>query len=84
MKEIPRQPRRLQFSLRALLILMAILAGSLSWGSWKAEKQRRAVATLKEHSAVVGYNYPPYFNREYVPAFKHWRYRVNRVYFLRG
>ncbi|MCE9552670.1 MAG: hypothetical protein K8T91_04735 [Planctomycetes bacterium] len=77
---MPRFPR---YSLRTLLFLTAAVAVLLGWGSLKAEKQRRAVATLEGHSAVVGYNYPPYFSREYVPAFKNWRYRANRVYLFR-
>ncbi|MCE9544498.1 MAG: hypothetical protein K8T25_03095 [Planctomycetia bacterium] len=51
----PRR-RRFQFSLRALLIVTAIIAIWLGWWSYKARQQRVAVAKLRKIGADVWYD----------------------------
>ena len=45
----------MQYRLRTLLILTTICATWVAWWSYKADKQRRAVATLAKSGALVMY-----------------------------
>lgn len=77
-----RWRRLLQFRIRTLFILMAVLAVLLGWWSWKAERQRRAVEYLENREAGIGYqsNMPNYgFFRNDRPLLVDWRYGVRFV-----
>jgi len=73
--------RRFQFRLRTVLILTAVIAVSLAWCSWKAEKQRRAVETLEKRGATIYYGDSDirviFWNPK--PWFLHWQLRVTEV-----
>lgn len=76
---------RFQFSLRTLLLTTAVVALPLSWWSWKAERQRRAVAELRKSGAYIVYNIPSVaatkntHRAEGVPPFVDWRYKPIQV-----
>ena len=58
---VPRKPRRrwLQVSLRTLLVVVTLLCIGLGWVVHRGERQRRAVAALKEKGGVVSYDWSP-------------------------
>src|SRR5688572_23770134 len=60
--DAPRKPRRrwLQVSLRTLLILVTLPSIGLGWIVHRGERQRRAVAALKEMGAEVFYDRPQF------------------------
>lgn len=78
MIEVPPRRRWFQYSLRTLLIVMAVLTLPLGWWSYKAEKQRRAVRVLEDSDARITFNDG---NHRLGPhqRFLHWRYRVTDV-----
>ena len=84
MEENPQKPRRFQFSLRTVLIVMAVLAVPLGWWSWKVERQRRAVENLENRGAYVSYNGDWLTTGDEAPRLLHWRYRVFAVRFFQS
>lgn len=54
-----RWRRLLQFRIRTLLILIAVLAVLLGWWSYRANRQRQAVAALKRAGAYVSHTPTP-------------------------
>ncbi|MCE9544689.1 MAG: hypothetical protein K8T25_04110 [Planctomycetia bacterium] len=79
MEEKPKRP--FQFSLRTLLIVMAVAAVPISWFSYKADRQRRAVEALRKSGATVAYRN---INSTTDPPLAHWRYRVISVWLSRS
>lgn len=77
MEENTRKPR-LQFSLKTLLILTAIVAALLGWWSYKAEKQRRAVKALEKNGASINYKYNGATLDD--SPFLHWRHQASVVW----
>jgi hypothetical protein len=56
MSDIPKSKRRwLQFSLRGLLLLMAVAAAPLSWTANRTRQQREALAALEKLGCTVEY-----------------------------
>ncbi|MCE9557303.1 MAG: hypothetical protein K8T91_28475 [Planctomycetes bacterium] len=50
-------PRRFQFSLRTVLIVMSIAAAALGWWSHKARQQREAVQVFTQAGGRVSYDF---------------------------
>ncbi len=71
-----RQQWRIRFSLRTLLILIALVATPLAWYVNRAERQRRIVKWLTDNNAIARYDfeiddYDP-FNPDRSPWLQKW------------